>query len=311
MNSRALSLLCCPYCRGELSVPSSDGRGESIEEGAAWCSQCEVAYPVKAGILNLLDHEHGGTQEVERASRDDWASEHAAASPSEVLDRISRHHYVPAMSTAIRSFAKRFLQNQWVLDLGTGWGWHWLGVTQPNVIAIDFSFESLLIARKLLGPQVDRNIHLVCGDAAQLPVKDRTVDGIWSVQALQHIPEPALERCLALCSRACKARAAIEIYWLNWSLLVRIVPRLLGKRLNKEVKSPYCLRYITGKELRDLVYRYFDGKVTIGYNEVVFHPELHLVHKMPLAWFDQAAGRIPVFNRAVARQGMARVSVGS
>ena len=306
MNSRVLSVLCCPSCRGELGVTDNRGQQGSVQDGTVECSQCGAEYPVVAGVLVLLSGEHGNSQEAERHQRDLLAQQYHGAGDAGLLARISRHHYVPSMNRAVRAFAERFSEHQWVLDIGAGWGWHWRGVDRPNIIAIDFSLESLLVARNLLGPQVDRNLHLVCADAAQLPVKERTVDGIWSVQTFQHLAESGLKQCLTFCSTALKSKAAVEVYWLNWNSLGLGIRKLLGRKVVKETANPYYLRYIAGGELRELFSTYFGGRITIGYSEVLFHPEVRMIHGLPLAWLDQGLGKVPFLSRLIARQVVAR-----
>ena len=307
MNLKVLSVVCCPSCQGDLGVLDNDGCRDIIEEGGVRCSCCGTIYDIKASILILHPSEQESPQNAERKIRDGLASEYGDASISKILDRVSRHHYVPVMKKVCKSFAGRLPEQQWILDIGTGWGWHWLGVNRPNIVAIDFSFDSLLVARRLLSSQLDRNVHLICADVAQLPVKDGAVDGIWSVQVLQHLPEPALEQCMSLCSTALKAEGAVEVYWLNWPLLGRSIRMLLGRHVDKEAADPYYLRYITGSELRNLIGGYFEREITVGYNELVFHPDLRVIHRLPFAWLDQWLGRVPFLNRALARQVVVKV----
>lgn len=204
MNLSVLTVLCCPSCRGDLGVEDSSGQVEVIEEGTIRCRQCAAEYQIRAGILDLIPSEQGGSQDIERENRDNLAREYKNADVAATLARVSRHHYVPAMKLAAESFGNKFSQHDWVLDIGAGWGWHWLGIVNPNVVAMDVSLDSLSVAKRLLGSQVDRNVHLVCADAAQLPIKDRAVDGIWTAQTFQHIPQTALERCLAHSQRPVK-----------------------------------------------------------------------------------------------------------
>ena len=271
------------------------------------CSGCAATYPVTQGILNLLaGPEADQTDELQ--SRDDVAAEYSHASVQQIMASVSRHHFIPAMKSASRRFARRFGGDQWILDLGVGWAWHWMGVVSPNLIAMDLSFSSLVIARKILGQQVDWNVHLVCADGGQLPIKERTIDGIWSVQVLQHMTDPTLQRCLSLCASAQKPSGSSEIYWLNWSLIGRAMRTLSGKKVSKVLSDPYTLRYVSGGELRSLLARHFPGRVETGYSEIVFHPELRVAHRLPLGWLDRLMGRLPLINGMLARQAIAKVS---
>lgn len=101
----------------------------------------------------------------------------------------------------------------------------------------------------------------------------------------------------------------MEIYWLNWSFLRRGLRMLLGRKVDKEAIEPYYLRYITSKELRDLLRGYLGGGTAIRYNEVIFYPELRLTHRLRLAWLDHWIGRLPLLNQVLARQIVAKVHV--
>jgi uncharacterized protein len=49
-----LEILCCPVCRGTLTLNVGTRNGEEIETGALRCAACRVDYPIEEGIPNLL-----------------------------------------------------------------------------------------------------------------------------------------------------------------------------------------------------------------------------------------------------------------
>ena len=59
MRMSTMEILCCPVCRGSLSLAVTektvleDGE-EDIVEGTLTCLTCGVDYPIREGIPNLL-----------------------------------------------------------------------------------------------------------------------------------------------------------------------------------------------------------------------------------------------------------------
>ncbi len=310
MHIKLLERLCCPNCKGDLTLQSDEPRGEVVLEGTLRCPTCQARFDIVQGIPVLLPEGTLQEQGVEQESRGQGAEGFHQSSREELLGEVSRHHYLPSMGRAARAFARRLDDHQWILDIGAGWGWHWLDQPDPQIIALDFSLPMLLVARRLLSGQVDGNVHLVCADAINLPFKDGSLDGVWSVQMLQHLPRGRLERCLDRIAQAKKTEASVEVYWINWSMLDRTLLRLLGKRWPKERTEPYYFNMSTPHELLYLLRRSFGGKVSIAYNELIFHPELRLAHRLPLEWLDRALGTLPGMNRWMARQLVGRVLPG-
>jgi ubiquinone/menaquinone biosynthesis C-methylase UbiE/uncharacterized protein YbaR (Trm112 family) len=307
MNPALLSVARCPGCGGEITLVGEESPSTSIVSGSVSCRDCSAVYHVRDQILDLRSTERTD-QAIERDLRDELARTYATASSKDAMKLVARNHFVPRMVHEARAFASDYGAEDWLLDIGVGWGWYWTGVQRPNILAVDLSIDSLLVARKLLGNQVDRNIHLVCADATNIPVGDQAVDGIWSIQTLQHIPGDGLASCLAGCARVLKTGGGLQIYWLNWASGIRLLRRFLGKRLHKERTEPYYLQYLTGSELASLVARYFTVGVETEYSEVVFHPEFRLPHRLPLGWLDRQLSRWPLINRAIARQVSAKIA---
>lgn len=59
MRRKLLDILCCPVCKGELSLRVVEENEVEIVEGALCCRACEVEYPIAEGIPNLLPPEAG------------------------------------------------------------------------------------------------------------------------------------------------------------------------------------------------------------------------------------------------------------
>ena len=54
MRPDLLEILCCPVCRGDLTLSVSRKDGEEIVTGALACPRCPATYPIEDGIPNLL-----------------------------------------------------------------------------------------------------------------------------------------------------------------------------------------------------------------------------------------------------------------
>jgi uncharacterized protein YbaR (Trm112 family) len=54
VKAELMDILCCPVCRGDLSLTVRSQRGIEIEQGSLRCAACREDYPIEDGIPNLL-----------------------------------------------------------------------------------------------------------------------------------------------------------------------------------------------------------------------------------------------------------------
>ena len=54
MKRSSLPLLCCPVCKGDLTIQVDKGDDREIIEGILHCQSCQVDYPIEDGIPDLL-----------------------------------------------------------------------------------------------------------------------------------------------------------------------------------------------------------------------------------------------------------------
>jgi len=54
MRRKLLDILCCPVCKGDLTLSVTDENEKEILEGTLRCDACCVDYPIHDGIPNLL-----------------------------------------------------------------------------------------------------------------------------------------------------------------------------------------------------------------------------------------------------------------
>jgi len=54
MKKDMLDILCCPTCKGDLSVDIKKEENGDIIKGSFTCKKCKVKYSIEDGIPNLL-----------------------------------------------------------------------------------------------------------------------------------------------------------------------------------------------------------------------------------------------------------------
>ena len=57
MRPDLLEILCCPVCKGDLTLSETRRDGDEIVEGTLRCARCGVDYPITDGIPDLLPPE--------------------------------------------------------------------------------------------------------------------------------------------------------------------------------------------------------------------------------------------------------------
>jgi uncharacterized protein len=54
MKRSLMDILCCPVCKGDLTLQVDEENEKEILEGGLHCAACRVEYPIHDGIPNLL-----------------------------------------------------------------------------------------------------------------------------------------------------------------------------------------------------------------------------------------------------------------
>jgi uncharacterized protein len=54
MKRSLMDILCCPVCKGDLSLRVDAEDAKEVLEGNLHCVACRVDYPIHEGIPNLL-----------------------------------------------------------------------------------------------------------------------------------------------------------------------------------------------------------------------------------------------------------------
>ncbi len=54
MKKELIDILVCPVCKGELELKVEEENEQEIVTGSLYCRRCEVRYPIRETIPNLL-----------------------------------------------------------------------------------------------------------------------------------------------------------------------------------------------------------------------------------------------------------------
>lgn len=54
MRTDLMEILCCPVCKGDLTLISEKTDAAEVLEGKLTCAKCRVDYPISDGIPDLL-----------------------------------------------------------------------------------------------------------------------------------------------------------------------------------------------------------------------------------------------------------------
>jgi len=168
--------VCCPQCRSALT---------SLRLKGLTCRSCDVTYPVERGVYRLL-----GSAGAESSS--------AAFYNSPDDGRYGRRGEEIAEDVAapVHDFLAAIKRTDVVAELGPGRGpFH---VRANCHIAVDLSLVALAALEDGIRVQAD---------AQALPFRSASIDAMFSVAMLEHIPEPErvlaeIDRCLRPGGRA-------------------------------------------------------------------------------------------------------------
>ena len=190
---------------------------------------------------------------------------------------ISHSHSIPVMDKEIKRFCDRIPSNGIVVDVGGCWGWHWrnLKINRPDisVLIVDLVRENFIHAKTILGDQINKNIFLIHGDATSLKLPNNSIDGWWSVQTLQHIPN--YEKAVNEAYRIIKKNGFFANYSLNNQSFIKIIYKILRKKyhIHGIIPGSYYLSRASNYQYK-IIEKIFSNKVETRYTEVIYSPEL-------------------------------------
>ena len=194
------------------------------------------------------------------------------------LNEISLHHSINVMDKEVEKFINLLPKKSIICDIGGSWGWHWrnVSVIRPDIkiIIVDFIFENLLIAKKILNDKVNKQIFLINDDCCNFYIKNNFFDGIWSVQTLQHVPN--YNKVYKNIYNQLKNGAYFYNCNLNINYLINFIYSILNKKyLIKGYNNNYYLER-SNKKQKKILEKIFKNKSITIYSELLFHPDLKI-----------------------------------
>jgi ubiquinone/menaquinone biosynthesis C-methylase UbiE len=259
-------VLACPDCHGAFC--------DQDMTGMLQCIACGNQYHIKEGIYHLMSvgpHQ----QEDENINRDKIAHNYLLANLDTIMQLIGLHHCIPIMQKRASAFRQRFSSDCLLLDLGGGWGYHWINTTGPVILLIDFSLGNLLVAKKLLS--AENRVILIWADASHLPIRSEVISGVWSSQLIQFFPPSVRELFFSELRRVLRPdHFSVEIYCTNQAKLITALHKLGRQVLRKAPQRDWFdVDLVNEKILLDWFKPICQGaQVDIGYSELFFHPNL-------------------------------------
>lgn len=171
MDKKLLKYLCCPRCKGNLKII-----GDKLE-----CQFCKRKYEIRKGIPILFYQKE--------------LSAHLRGQQRYFNEESENNSGVNNFSPWQKSYQERFQKyclvrkSKFFVDIGSGSGYLaiWAAQIGLQVIAYDLNFKSLSLLAGLKKQLKLTNLHLVCGDAQELGIKDGLADIIALNAVLEHL----------------------------------------------------------------------------------------------------------------------------
>ncbi len=180
MNPSLLLILRSPDDGSPLTLTVTRAKGENVQEGCL-TDTAGRAFPIEDGIPRLLPQNLLAAQLSEIAARDAQVSDY---------DRMAFLHLFGRIEIPLTRRALSPKPPDRVLEAGCGTGRMTRALTRGvrELVAIDFSFQSLRANQAKLRAAGLEHIPLVQADLCHLPFAPDTFDRVVSCQVLEHVP---------------------------------------------------------------------------------------------------------------------------
>lgn len=194
-------ILCCPWCKAELTLAGAEESGGAVESGRLECSACDRPYPITGGVPRFV------------------LGESYAASFGFQWNRFAKTQLDSHSGLPI-SRERFFRQTGWggaelggkmVLDVGCGAG-RFAEVAlsaDADVVATDCSAAVDACRRNLGG---NERLDVVQGDIYHLPFRPGSFDFIYCFGVLQHTPDVAGAFRALIAPLRPGGRLAVDVY---------------------------------------------------------------------------------------------------
>jgi len=176
MNERALDLLACPSCRGELRRDVSVQVDGEVRAGTLNCAGCGATYCIENGAARLMPADAPAERWDEWLEKQELGlqeyQEEQALGANRTIDRVA---------TEFGVFSGL---NGTILDIGCG-----ISATPPYAVR---SADDLYVGVDPLYRPVERTFEFVEGVGERLPFQAAVFDCAVSATSLDHVAAPKL-----------------------------------------------------------------------------------------------------------------------
>lgn len=194
------------------------------------------------------------------------------------LKTISQHHSIRVMDREVNNLLLILPKNSIICDIGGSWGWHWRNISKQRpdvkVVIIDFIYENLLIAKKILKNLINKQVFLINDDCCKIKFKNNIFDAVWTVQTLQHVKNYKL--IVNIIYKILKKDGYFFNYNLNINTTINLIYKIFKKNyLIKGYNNSFYLERSNQKQ-KNIIKKKFKKNIDTRYTELLFHPDLKI-----------------------------------
>lgn len=256
VNSSLLEVLRCPEgCATFLKLSVREGEKDRIKAGLLCCPTCSRTYPIENGIPRMLpaalaDAGHAPSDDSTARKRNEMRARDEQACDYDRMWHLNLFGLLEIPMT-LRQLA--LAPDHLLLEAGCGTGrmTRQFAARCRRVVAVDFSWDSLLSCAAKLRKAGVHNVDLIQADVCDLPFESALFDRIVSCQVLEHIPTPAArERAVEEWGRVMRpdGNLVLSAYQYSW------ITRLFTQKEGEHTGGIYFYRFAR-EELRALLSR--------------------------------------------------------
>lgn len=237
MHISLISSLRCPAgCVSALKLKDETAVGDVVSSGLLTCPVCNRVYEISHGIPKMLpDHLRTPATAAHDLPSDSRQQQKEIRARDAQVNDYDRMWYLNLYGLLEIPMTIRYLDlcsRHVLLEAGCGTGRMTVEFAKRSkqVIAMDFSWESLLVcARKLKEAGID-NVDLIQADLCNMPLNTDMCDRVVSCGVLEHIPTNDLRRQgIREMGRVLKSGQPLVISAYKHSLYTRLMSQKEGE----------------------------------------------------------------------------------